>query len=499
MNRRWRLWLPVLLILAILGGCLNRSIPTTKPDHLQSTSAQLSGQAMVATITELISPIYQGRKAGTIGERLASSYITERMRAIDLKPMGVREQYQQSFETVVTQMKAPTSLRLLDLPGGASKELRYGFDFRPNIYSQTGSMTGPVVFAGHGVVSTEGRIDNYQGVDLKGKAVLILDGVPDPMKSAPVSVEAKAQWAKNQGASAVLIGPDPRQTSDHTAWARALRRGSASRLGQSIIPTYLVSPQVIADLLADQDLNNLMGQIDNGGKPVALARKVAASVSIDRLEKGVANNVLGLITGSDPKLKDRVLVLGAHFDGLGTNPDGEINAGALDNASGTAVILDLARALVKDPPPFSVLVAAWGAEENGLVGSQYFINNPTIPLAQVIGCINFDMVGWMQGDLALHYTAKGESNLAVSAKKQAEALGMPLQLRDYMTGSDGYHFDLKSIPTIWFADAWNNDTLPQYHTPDDRPDLISEERLTEVANLANAVIWDLAAQLTKKW
>ncbi|MGE5654267.1 MAG: M28 family peptidase [Bacillota bacterium] len=498
MNRRWRLGIPLLLIVVLLGGCLTSTKPAAQTDHRQSTTVQISAREMLMTVSELVSPTYQGRKAGTIGERLASSYITERMRALDLKPMGVRDQFQQSFETIVTTVKAPTNLRLLDLPGGATKELRYGYDFRPNIYSQSGNMTGPVAFAGYGVVSTEAKIDNYQGVDLKGKAVLILDGVPEAMKSAPISVEAKAQWAKNQGAAAVLIGPDPRKGSEHAAWARALRRGSGSKVGPSIIPTFLISPQVVTDLLVGQDLNALMDQIGNGGKPVILPRRVAASVAIDRLEKGVANNVLGMITGSDPNLRDKVLVIGAHFDALGMNPDDGMNAGAHDNASGTAVVLELARVLAKEPPPFSTLIAAWGAEENGLIGSQYFVNNPTVPLEQIIGCVNFDMVGWKQGDLELHRTTKGDNKLAASAQRQAEALHIPLQLRDYMTGSDGYHFEQKGIATIWFADSWNSETLPEYHTPDDKPELIGEQRIGDIAKLANAVIWDLASELTKK-
>lgn len=371
-------------------------------------------QAVIARHTvELASDRYEGRFPGTHGEELAVAYIEREMRRIGLAPGNPDGSYVQHFELVGQRSRAAGTLTLggatqpLDIPGEAAFAAA-----RP--VAETRLRESELVFAGYGIQAPEHGWDDYAGVDVRGKTVLVLRGEPEPrladdtarldpafFRGAQLTVhgtiEQKRAVAHRLGASAVVLLPP----------ASAGFRNAATRLGGEIIalgnepwaPVFGVfspalKPRIFAAAGRSFGADSLAA-----GRPGFRAIPLGATLSLDvasEVRRIPTRNVVGMLEGADPRLRGELVVYSAHWDAFGIGPavDGDsIYNGAVDDAVGVGQLLAVAEALAASPrPPRSILFLATSAEEHGLLGARHYVRNPLHPLQRTLVDINFDIV-----------------------------------------------------------------------------------------------------------
>jgi len=443
-------------------------------------------------VKTLAAPEMQGRASGTAGAERAASYVAGEMQRLGLKPGGDNGTWRQSFTV-------PTGVRLGDvntlaLRAPAPPALVLGRDFAPLAVSAEGRQEADVVFVGHGITAPDLGWDDYAGLDVRDRIVLVLER--EPRRSDPAGPfrrpdayhyterSHKIINAREHGARAVLlVGTDALPTLTG-------RAQSAAVLAVAITPA-------VADALlapANTSVTAAAAAIDAGPAPRSFAipgARVAVQVSLVRT-RGQTANVVGVLPGRDPRLREEAIVIGAHYDHLGLGgegslaPDaiGTIHPGADDNASGVAAVLGLARAFTDaGGAPRSLVFVAFAGEELGLLGSAHYVAHPAHPLARTVLMLNLDMVGRLR-DRTL-YVGGVDSGEGLRALVQAEAAGLTLSLRgDPFGPSDHASFYAAGRPVIFLFTGAHAD----YHRPGDTADRIDAAGLAAVTAFAARVV-----------
>jgi len=397
---------PALAALA-LAACATVHIPPDPPPPA------FDGAHAKAGVTWLADPARTGRGVGTPGIDQAAGWIEGQMKEIGLQPAGP-DGHRQPFE-------APVGARLLDgnaLALGTTTP-KLSVDWQPFTFSDDGKVEGRLVFVGYGIAAPELGHDDYAGIDVKGKVVLVAQDFPeehdpkspfrDPKNYQYGEWRYKVTTARDRGAVALLAVRDDWNhpaADDIAPWKGSV----SSRAG-------LVAARVTHAALkaAGVDVGALAAPIAQDRRPhsKALGVPVKMSVAVAH-DKAQTVNLLGLLPGSDPAVRGECVVVGAHYDHLGyggensASPDqiGQIHPGADDNASGTAAMLEVARAFASQPPPRrTLLFAAFSGEELGVLGSAFLVKNPpaACPVERMQLMVNLDMVGRpQQGKLYVH-------------------------------------------------------------------------------------------------
>ncbi len=451
----------------------------------------------------LADPARTGRGVGTPGNAAAAEYLAARMKEIGLQPGGAAGSgYLEPFE-------APVGARLegenlLELAGQA---LGLSSEWQPFTFSDDGDVRGELVWAGYGITAPDLGHDDYAGLDVKGKVVLVAAHVPregdpaspfrDPRRFQLGEWRYKAMNARDHGAAAVLVlrdvwnhpGPD-----ELTPWQGHV----SSRAG---IPAARVTSPALRAVGVDP---SRLGPTPRGeSRPRSLGVAVRLAVHVVQ-ESAPTANVVGLLPGAGPRPPGDAaaragrgcgcVVLGAHYDHLGFGGEGSlapgahvVHPGADDNASGVAALLAVARAVAADPQPRrTVAFVAFGGEELGLLGSARFARSPPpgCKLEDVQLMVNLDMVGRPQGGkLYVEGADTAEGGRARVARLAAEDPAVPLELA---FGGDGYgpsdqtSFYARGVPVVFFFTGAHAD----YHRPTDTADKIDYRGLREVARLA---------------
>jgi hypothetical protein len=310
---------------------------------------------------------------------------------------------------------ALTATRRADAGAPMAIDFKVGEEWMPLGFGSNGKVEGPLAFVGYGITAAEQNFDEYKGADVKGKVALAFAGTPDGDNphgrfTRAGELRFKAAAARAAGAKAlVVIAAEENFKEDRLGRLRYDNAG-----GDAGLPVAVISRQAAArilglvgpPLLAEFEKTLRGGR---GGGPVAvmqdaeLGKGVVLSLSADVARKNApAANVVGVLEGSDPKLKNEVIVLGAHYDHLGLGGEGslaaregEVHHGADDNASGTAGLLELARLFAAERKLMrrTVVFIAFGGEEEGLIGSSHYVQNPVLPLEQTVAMLNMDMIG----------------------------------------------------------------------------------------------------------
>ena len=450
-------------------------------------------------IEYLASDKLEGRRTGEPGAMLASSYVADQFKKLKLTTLGGKS-YFQPFPYVTGVAVASSGNEVL-LNGSALTAA----DVRPAGFSPNAQVANAqVVFAGFGIVSPEQNRDDYAGLDTKGKIVLIMDGNPE--NDNPHSLLGrfdsltKALIARDKGAAGVMIiSREPSIDSDRLA-----RLSFDQTLGESAVPTLVISRETAEKILAIGDAD--LGALENG-KPSgkAVAANSSASFKIDLVKTmSDARNVIGILPGTDPTLKNEAIVIGAHYDHLGHGGQGSLDVnstaihhGADDNASGVAAVIELARQFAaKRYNKRTLIFMAFSGEEEGLIGSQYYVNHPLFPLDKTVAMINLDMVGRLSGD---KLTIGGVGTAAEWKKiiddahwARPEGDSAPFSFKfqlneDGFGPSDHSSFYAKKVPVLFFFTGTHND----YHKPSDTADKINyggENDIVEyLRNIINAV------------
>jgi hypothetical protein len=415
-----------------------------------------------ATVEALTAPGMDGRRSGSPGGDLAAARIAEWLSAAGLRPGGEHGSFFQSFPvTTATRVAHGTTLatngRMLDL----------GRDWAPHGGSLRERVAGDVVFVGYGVRAP--GYDDWASLDVRDRVVLALDGAPPHLGDASASRLDKLIAARRAGARGLLLVADSLPTLGATA--AAVRIVSAT-LTPAAADTLLAPAGTTIARLAEtiaQRRAPASGPLPGVHVELRVALETASRNAV---------NVVGLLPGADPALADEAVVFGAHYDHLGLS-GGAVHPGADDNASGTAVVVGLARAFAAAGPQARTLVfALFGAEELGLIGSGQYVKAPSVPLARTAAMVNFDMVGRLRdGKLTIGGVESGRT-LREAVREATSAAGVSATLRESPYGpSDHSQFYTAGTPVLFF----HTGSHPDYHRPSDTADKIDAVGMAKIA------------------
>jgi peptidase M28-like protein/PDZ domain-containing protein/PA domain-containing protein len=413
-----------------------------------------------------------------------------------LLPGGDNNSYLQSFEVAVgVKVKAPSSLAL-----GQGPALTLGQDWLPLGLSSSGSAAGAAVFAGYGITAKDYRYDDYAGIDAKDKIVVVLRYEPppkndhSPFRQSPdfstyAALRTKANNARAHGAVGMLL-VDLNSRGQPKTELMSLR-SSLWRSGNSLVAAQ-VKRQVAENWFAAQGISlpDLKDKIDREEKPASMVladSKLSIQVTLEEEYKR-AENVVGVLPGKEPPGQKEYLIVGAHYDHLGLGyygardqrAAGLIHPGADDNASGTSVLLQVARRLsqIEPKPPRSIVFVAFSAEELGLYGSRHFVGSWP-QTGAIKSMINLDMVGRLRDDRVTIFGVRSSPPFATIVASSAKQLGLQTNLSDGVGPSDHLSFYNKQIPILHFFTGSHSD----YHRPGDTWDKLNYAGMAQISDL----------------
>jgi|GEM_PF-258408 len=414
-------------------------------------------QAMTI-VEELTAPEFTGREAGSPGGRAAAEYVRAKFAEYGLQPAGT-EGFFQPFQVPYAEVTQVPTLSITDRTGGVHDDLR----FRQDYAYVWGGYTGGGVAEGRVFWVNDGSRDDYLGLDVTDQIVLCKPENTD---------EAIRQAVEHQAGGLLLL-------TDYAADITRRRTYRESPYLPESLPTLWISSTVANALLMGSDYT--LSDLSLLFESVELASSARFEVAMYEPGTAEARNVLGVLPGADPAVRDRVLILGAHYDHVGLDPNGDLYAGANDDASGVVVLLEVARLWQETGfvPDCTVLFAAWDAEELGLLGSIHYVAHPIYPLESTIGMIQLDMVGLAA---AGNLSVDGVDN-AVGRQLAASArlFDVPTERAEMGGGSDHAPFQRAQVPAALLI--WDDAQVPYYHTPQDTADTLQPERLRGVGLL----------------
>ena len=449
----------------------------------------------------LASDALEGRFSGSEGAKVAADFVADRFRSLGLTPAGDSGSFFQHFSFISGVEPGPRNALSIDLPGG-SRTAKLEDDFRPLSFSAPGSAAGEIVFAGYGIHAPDLAYDDYAGLDVKGKIVLVLRYSPEGDDPASrfqphMALRRKASEARALGATAMLVATGPVGAKETTP----VKISFDASFADSGLPVLGISTQLAEALFAGHGftLAELQQRMNERKEPASRPLGVRALLTADVVQKRAdAVNVLALLPGSDEARREQVVVVGAHVDHLGYGGEGSgsltpevhaIHYGADDNASGTAGMMEIARRLVARPPARTVLFAAFSGEEEGLLGSSHMVQPLPVPKAHIVAMVNLDMVGRPKPGPALtlggYGTAKEWPDVV---EKLNSSHHLKLATNNGGFGaSDHSSFYGAGIPVLFLFTGAHED----YHKPSDTADRLNYPGMARVvafgADLARRV------------
>ncbi|CCH01389.1 peptidase M28 [Fibrella aestuarina BUZ 2] len=497
------------LFLVLCAGLI-RSVsaqvtPIAIPAEAQQAAKGVRPEAVEAHMRYLADDKLAGRKPGTPGFELAAQYVEKQFQTLGFKPAGQRGTYRQAVPLRKAQVREEGSSMVLT-QNGLTYPLTYGRNFvlSPNFGEATSEVSAEVVFVGFGVSAPELGYDDYANIDVKGKIVACFNGAPAsfPSNQRAYSGSAKQEVAAARGAVGIITfslptdmrarieSNAPRNRQATYRWTDA--QGRAQRTYPQLRVVASLGDSTCRALFANAPRSFADARVAaNQSKPQAFPLNVSvqARTQTDLADGLVGENIVGLLPGTDPKLKDEYVVYVSHLDHLGiTRPikGDSINNGAHDNASGVAINLEAARLFSTLPqkPRRSILFVALTGEEMGLLGSDYFASNPTVPKQQIVANLCLDMPFFFHPLLDIVPYGSEHSSMKGAVEAAASFVGVqiakdPIPEQSVFMRSDHFSFVRQGIPAIYVKSGsttgdsrdgtklnldWRAST---YHTPQD--------------------------------
>lgn len=499
-----------LLVCACLV-CIS-ALPALSADTLSPLAQRLREH-----VKYLASEQLEGRGTGSEGNRKAAEYIMNQFKKAGLKPLG--SSYLQEFPVQTNVGIGPgntAQVGLLIVPEGMSKsqgrlqsiKWQVGREYTPLAFSDDTTVSAPVVFAGYGITAKEAKYDDYEGLNAEGKFVIVLRGTPeygdlnskfsekkasDPHNQFAnfSSMRYKALNARQHGAVGIMF-VSPQGDSADVLLPLSMERGGS----HSGIVAIHAQRSVLAKIFTKtKSIFKAEEKIIATKKPASFELEdvlLAVTVDLSPVMEKTAN-VVGVVPGSDPELAKEYMVIGAHFDHLGWGHEGSLYAGkqpaihfgADDNASGTAGLIELASQIAANPLPRTVVFTAFSGEEMGLLGSAFYVKNPSVALDQTVFMMNMDMIGRLKDKkLNIHGTgtADGFEDLV---KAKAVPLGLNISTSaDGFGPSDHTSFYVKDIPVLFLFTGLHED----YHRPSDTWEKINYAGEATVIEYASSLL-----------
>lgn len=478
--------------------------------------ASITANDLSAHLHFLASDELEGRETTFRGQKVAARYIASYFQKLELRPIGDNGTYFQHFDVEVSRLSEQSTLSLVAKQATKSFSIRKAFltsSMRDTI------IEAPIVFVGF----MDAALDSETEALIKGKFVLAFGGRKSDARDTAIAPSRRVTFNRFfTGAAGVLVIADsagPGSLEKLTPrFSSALEKGSMKLIGtegrRSAFSTpgiYYITPQVAEELIHGSDgIEQIKERIRNDEKfkPVLIQN---ASVRINsKLIKEIkqSENVIGLMEGSDPMLQEEVVFFTAHYDHEGIGGDGSIYHGADDDGSGTSAVLELAEAFATNPikPKRSVVFLTVAGEEKGLLGSQYYVTHPIIPLGKTAADLNTDMIGRMDRKYEPlnnpNYTyVIGSDKISTQldsllkvANDESEHLLLDYTYNDendpnrFYYRSDHYNFARNGVPVIFFFTGVHAD----YHQPTDTVDKILFDRMAKITRLIYYTGWKVA-------
>jgi hypothetical protein len=510
-NLRRYVFLSALLTISILssstaawqnGAVTARKAATTLTPAERKATARVKLETIKEVTTALSSKEFEGRGTAQPGADKAAQYIADRFAKLRLKPAGDSGTYLQPIKFRSAQVLPESTVKVGDAT------LKHGEDYvmLPPYPGGEVNATGGVVFVGFGVVSSELKRDDLAGLELKDKVVIMLGGKPQGADDAAwqraTAPQVRAMSIFGRGAVAMIVANagTPAQPFETIANYLSRRRVSLATTPASpfkMPPVLLASDAAVEKIFAGT--STTYSQIfDQAKRGEAVSRDLgkAATLAIKtKIDEAPSSNVVAVLEGSDPKLKEEAIVYSAHYDAYGIE-GGRIFPGAADNALGTATIISIAEAVTSafpkpaDRPRRSIIFLAVTGEEYGLFGSEHWVRHPTWPLAKVAANINFDGIGTEVYGPVKRVVGFGAeySDLGTVFEEVSAAMGTivtpdPTPEENAFVRSDHYAFVKRGVPALMMMGGPEGDLaawLPRmkkwletdYHSPNDtiKPD-----------------------------
>ncbi len=507
--------LPTLLLVALPASAQQNDLEQYASFPAASTTSAAEDAALrqlQAHLSFLASDAMGGRDTATVQAEITAQYVAAQLRMYGFEPAGDNGTFIQTYPLMLTSLDVD-ALRF-DLMQGEDlvKAFAPDDDYAVRGYGGAGyEVQADVVFAGHGLYDETTGVNDFAGLDVSGKLVMVFGGAPTLEETEPTLIvasnwRAKQARAKTLGAVGMILinAPDDPRADQWFRFAKARMRGESMTLGGAEqmaqpFPRLYLEPAAAAQIFSaagkdfDAAYEARAVTAGQGGFPLdGVSLSLAAPVTATELS---SSNTVGLLRGSNPDLADEMIVLSAHMDHVGIDDAGNIYNGADDNATGTTTVLMVAQALARDPRLLgrSVLVLGVTGEEKGLLGSEWWVDNPTVDIGKVVANINIDMVGRNESGTigATPSPTHPEYNSLVSlAESLAPEAGIKLEweqglgdlrrrVDDYYYRSDHVNFSNAGIPVIFFFAGEHED----YHKPTDTVDKIDIRKVLKVANL----------------
>lgn len=503
--------LATLLILTLLtstaftrqGAAATASKPAnTLTEAERKATSRIKLESIREITTKLSSKEFEGRGTGQPGADQAAAYLADVFKKFGLKPAGENGTYLQQIKFRSAEILPETSLKVGDV------QLKHKEDYvvLPPYTSETVDVSGGLVFVGFGVVSTDLKRDDLAGLDLKGKIVVLLGGAPDGVDAAAwkaaTSPGVRTRNLLERGATAIIIANAATPQQPFTTVANYLSRRRVS-LASTPLPATKAPPAI---LVSDGVMEKIFAAGPGTGATYAqtlVKAKTGENVSQDlnkattvalrfKISETTSANVVGVLEGSDAKLKEEAVVYSAHYDAYGIDGSGQIFPGAADNALGTATIAAIAEAFGKSAPRprRSIIFLAVTGEEYGLLGAEYWVKQPTWPLERVAANINYDGIGTETYGPVKRVVGFGaeHSQLGATFDEVAAAIGTqvspdPMPAENAFVRSDHYAFVKAGVPALMLMGGPEGDISvwlkrarqwldTDYHSPNDtvKPD-----------------------------
>ncbi len=451
-----------------------------------------------STIEYLASDSLKGRMSGEEGGLLAAEFIRDKF-----ENAGLQLLYTNGFQSFGLVADAEIGDGNVLEIGGTTFEVEK--DYLAYAFSSNTSVNAPVIFAGYGMEINKDTLqwNDFESVDVSGKWILAMQGDPDMDNAESPFVEfsserAKALTASDKNAAGLILVAGP-SFSENDELSSLFFDKNSSRYSMPVIQvTRNVADQILAG--TGETVSSLESKTLEQKKSVQLETETVVKANVNvLLKEKESQNVVALLPGTDPVLKEEYIIVGGHYDHLGMGGPGSgsravdtiaVHNGADDNASGVAAVIELAEKLASQKNnKRSIIFAAFGAEEMGLVGSKAFVNNPPVATEKMVAMFNFDMVGRL--DTASNALSIGGTGTATEMEDLLNKYNTGFQLAFSEEGvgpSDHASFYLQNIPVFFISTGAHSD----YHTPFDDADLINYEGEKKVTEYAELLIEDVA-------
>jgi Zn-dependent M28 family amino/carboxypeptidase len=473
----------------------------------QEASPRFSPEGVRAHVTFLADDLLEGRKTGTSGYEIAARYVAAQFEAYGLEPGGSDGWFQQVTFQQTERGAQPGSVTISGPAGERSWAHATDVMVGMNPNELLLDVSAPLVFVGYGIENERFGLDDYRGLDVKGKVVVALRGFPKGLPSEEGSHlgATKLEVAQKHGAIG-YVGVDTLQSLQAWPWKRRLETadepdfawvdadGRAFQDAPGIRAWAALNTPAAEALFAGapRTLEALRREADRpGAAPKGFELKTRIRIQSEGVARRVTSpNVIGILPGADPVLAREYVVLSAHLDHLGTAPErpgdkpdtDRIYNGALDNAAGIATLLEVARAAAAAPnkPRRSIVFLATTAEEEGLLGADYFARHPTVPISQVVANVNLDMPVLTYPFTDVVAFGANHSSIGPLVALAVTPMGIrlapdPMPQEGLFTRSDHYMFVKQGVPAVFFATgfanggekAWESLLSGAYHHPND--------------------------------